>query len=160
MKLELGCGSKPTLGFVHHDRWAHDPYVDVAHALDELLWPWADGSVTDLLAIDVFEHLALEVHIWLAECWRIVAPGGMLTLRLPAYNHPQGYGFRDPTHRRVFHPESLWYFCPNAPGTLWEDFGRYMFGPEYRAWWYLLKSGIEFGVGDIKMVLQKPACTL
>lgn len=153
MKLELGCGAKPTDGYVHHDQWQHDDYVDVVHNLDLLPWPWADESAEEILAIDVMEHLRLEVHEWMAECWRILRPGGKLTVRLPAWNHPQGYSFRDPTHRRVFHLQSLWYFCPNAPGTLWQNFGRYMFGADYRAWWQYVSSEIESG--DIKTILTK-----
>src|SRR5689334_17361913 len=59
MKLELGCGRAPTPGYVHHDRRKHSPHVDVAHDLDELPWPWPDGSCEEILGLDVFEHLHL-----------------------------------------------------------------------------------------------------
>jgi hypothetical protein len=29
MKLELGCGTVPTPGYVHHDRRKHSPHIDV-----------------------------------------------------------------------------------------------------------------------------------
>jgi hypothetical protein len=59
MKLELGCGTAPTPGYVHHDRRRHAPHIEVAHDLDVLPWPWADASWTEVLGLDVFEHLHL-----------------------------------------------------------------------------------------------------
>jgi hypothetical protein len=140
MRLELGCGNKPTPVFIHHDKILHSDHVDLSFDLEILPWPVETNSVSLLLALDVFEHLRLEVHEWLGECWRVVAPTGVLDMRLPSYDHPQGYGFRDVTHRRLFHMESMLYFCPNTPkSTLYENFGRYYWGLDYNKWWRLLK---------------------
>lgn len=152
MRLELGTGNKPTIGFVHQDRWKHSPHIDVAFDLEQLPWPVEDASVTELRAIDVFEHLRLEVQQWLDEAWRVLAPGGKLTMRLPAWNNP--YSWRDPTHRRVFHEESFHYWCPEAPGTVWQDFGRYYFGEGYSKWWKLISVKRE--CNDLLFVLEKP----
>src|SRR5579859_1721361 len=99
MNIELGCGAHPTAGFVHHDRWKHSPHADLSFDLEQLPWPLANDSVDNLRAIDVFEHLRLDVREWLDECWRILKPNGLLTMRLPAWNNH--YSYRDPTHRRV-----------------------------------------------------------
>lgn len=133
MNLELGCGNHPTHGFVHHDRWKHSPHVDLAFDLAVFPWPLADSTVDKLLAIDVFEHLKCDVQTWLDECWRILRVDGTLSMRLPAWDNP--YSWRDPTHQRVFHPESFLYWCPHAKGTVWRDFGRYYFGEGYTKWW-------------------------
>lgn len=146
MRLELGCGSKPTVGYVHHDRWKHSPHVDLEFDLAELPWPLEDGSVAELRAFDVFEHLArtvaisslsviipLQVQEWLDECHRVLNRGGVLHMRLPAYDHH--YSYRDPTHHRVFHLESFLFWCPGGPGTVWQDFGRFYFGKGYDKWW-------------------------
>lgn len=167
MKLELGCGNHPTPGFVHHDRWKHSPHVDLAFELAELPWPLEDDSVDVLLALDVFEHLAeklifpngrelfvpLQVEQWLDECWRVLKPGGLLEMRLPAWNHH--YSWRDPTHQRVFHQESFLYWCPEAPGTVHRDFGRYYFGPDYQKWWR--QQSVEIEAGDFRYKLRKCA---
>lgn len=133
MRIELGSGNHPTPGYVHHDRWRHSQHVDLAFDLAVFPWPLDDGVVTELLAIDVFEHLKCDVQVWLDECWRVLAPGARLTFRVPQWNNP--YSWRDPTHYRVFHKESFLYWCPEAPGTVWQDFGRYYFGEGYAKWW-------------------------
>lgn len=151
MVLELGCGAHPTPGYVHHDRWKHGPQVDLAFDLEHQPWPLPQASVSRLLATDVFEHLKCDVQAWLDECWRVLVPGGELSMRLPAYDNP--YSWRDPTHQRVFHPESFLYWCPHAAGTVWQDFGRYYFGPTYDKWWEQRSVGRE--VKDLRFVLCK-----
>jgi predicted SAM-dependent methyltransferase len=61
----------------------------VAHDLDELPWPWADGSCHEILALDVFEHLHLMPEFWLKEGHRILIFGGMLRLRVPVFGSPR-----------------------------------------------------------------------
>ncbi len=100
MKLELGCGTHPTPGFLHHDRIAHASHVDVSHDLDKLSWPWPDGLCEQLLAIDVFEHLHLLPEAWLRECHRILRHDGILRLRVPIFGSP--WHVIDPTHVRWF----------------------------------------------------------
>lgn len=152
MNLELGTGAKPTPGYLHHDSWKHSPHIDVAFDLEKIEWPIGSSTIDNLLAIDVFEHLRLEVREWLDEARRVLKPGGILTMRLPAFdNH---YSWRDPTHRRVFHPETFYYWCPNAPGTVWENFGRYYFGKDYDKWWNWGSVVREFN--DLKFTLLKP----
>lgn len=151
MKLELGSGNHPTPGYVHHDRWKHSPHVDLAFELEAIPWPLLNGSVERLLATDVFEHLKLDVQVWMDECWRVLRPNGILSMRLPAYDNP--YSWRDPTHQRVFHPESFLYWCPNAKGTVWRDFGRYYFGPGYHQWWE--QKSVEREAKDLRFTLCK-----
>lgn len=150
-KLELGCGNHPEPGWTHHDRWKHSPHVDVAFDLEVMPWPLADASVEKLLATDVFEHLKCDVQTWLDECWRVLIPQGELSLRLPAWNNP--YSWRDPTHYRVFHHESFLYWCPQARGTVWKDFGRYYFGPGYQKWW--TQKSVKSEAEDLRFVLIK-----
>lgn len=151
MRLELGCGNKPAPGFIHHDRWKHSPHVELDFDLEQIPWPLAAGEVEELRAFDVFEHLHLEVQQWLDECWRVLALRGVLDMRLPSWdNH---YSYRDPTHRRVFHSESFLYWCPEAPGTVWTDFGRYYFGPDYNRWWKQME--VIRSAGDWRYKLMK-----
>lgn len=151
MRLELGCGNHPTPGYVHHDRWKHSPHVTVAFELEIIPWPIAEGTVDRLLATDVFEHLKLDVRVWLDECWRVLKVGGELSMRLPAFNNH--YSWRDPTHQRVFHPESFLYWCPHAKGTVWQDFGRYYFGKGYTKWWD--QKSVVTEANDLRFTLCK-----
>ncbi len=123
MKLELGCGTAPTAGYVHHDRRRHSPHVDVVHDLDVLPWPWADGCCAEVLGLDVFEHLHLMPEAWLRECHRILAPGGLLRLRVPVFGSP--WHLIDPTHVRGFHPLNFDYFIRGK--ELWQKYGHYYF---------------------------------
>lgn len=153
MRLELGAGVKPSDGFVHHDRWKHGPHIDLAFPLEVLPWPLEDASVAHLLALDVFEHLKCDVQVWLDECWRVVMPGGLLEFRVPQWNHD--LSFRDPTHCRVFHRQTFHFFCPDAPGTVWQNFGRYYFGETYTKWWSW--GGVVEENKDLRFRLGRPA---
>ncbi|MDP9267268.1 MAG: class I SAM-dependent methyltransferase [Acidobacteriota bacterium] len=126
--------------------------MDLAFDLEVLPWPIESGSVEHLRAIDVFEHLHLEVQQWLDEAWRVLMPGGVLEMRLPAWDHH--YSYRDPTHYRVFHPETFHYWCPNAPGSVWEMFGQFYFGEGYDKWWEFELA--ERNSGDFFYRLRKP----
>ena len=121
MKLELGCGTAPTPGYVHHDRRKHGPHVDVAHDLDILPWPWADGSCAEILGLDVFEHLHRMPAEWLGECHRLLVGGGVLRLRVPVFGTP--WHLIDPTHVRGFHPLNFDYFIRGR--ALHQKYGHY-----------------------------------
>lgn len=154
--LHLGCGHRPLEGAVNHDRWQHAPYVDVAHDLDVLSWPWNDEAFDKVIALDVMEHLRIDVQVWLDECWRILKPGGVLVLRLPAFDNPCSY--RDVTHRRVFHHESFHMFDPDT--QLWQDYGQFYWGPGYNRWWKIeqverVNPDPRYKVGDLGYVLRK-----
>lgn len=151
MRLELGVGVRPTPGYVHHDRIKHGDHIDLAFDLARIPWPVDAESVTDLLATDVFEHLALPIDVWLDEAWRVLAPAGVLSMRLPAFDHDLSY--RDPTHHRVFHPETFDYWDPDR--ALWRDFGRYYF--DTGRWWRVESVARE--VGDLRYVMRKRSAT-
>lgn len=103
MRLNLGCGSDPVTGMVNVDLVAL-PAVDVVHDLDVAPWPWADGSVREILAKDVFEHVDQPVR-FMTESHRVLEPGGTLLMKTPHFRHQDA--FTDPTHRR-FCTEHTW----------------------------------------------------
>ena len=150
--LELGAGNNPSADMVHHDRVRHAPHIDVAWDLDVVPWPWDDEEWFGVWAMDVMEHLKLDVAEWLDECWRILEPHGKLHLRLPAFDNPDS--FRDPTHRRVFHPETFDYWDPET--ELWQEFGSYYFADSDR-WWIV--EGVwrqdDIISGDFRFDLRK-----
>ncbi len=106
--LQLGCGIRPIEGAVNHDKEKHSDFVDVVWDLEVTPWLWADNEFDKIIALDVMEHLRLEVCEWLDECWRILQPNGLLVLRLPAWNHENSH--IDPTHRRLFHQRTFEYY--------------------------------------------------
>ena len=147
--LELGCGVHPTPDAVHHDRIKHSPWVDIAHDLDVLPYPFQDGEYDTVIALDVMEHTHLEIDVWLNELWRIMAEGGTLILRLPAWDNPVSW--RDPTHRKVFHEETFDYWDKSK--QLHKDYGFFYF-QEANKWWKILSVTRANG-NDLGFVLQK-----
>lgn len=99
MRINLGAGSQilSGIGWVNVDRVLL-PGIQCVHDLDALgPWPFADGAAEQIVAQDVFEHVADPIK-FMTECHRILRPGGGLFLRCPYYQGRDAY--TDPTHRR------------------------------------------------------------
>jgi hypothetical protein len=107
VKLNLGAGIHRPQGFhtvdLHH--------ADTVMSLTDFPWPWADGSVSEILASHVLEHFDRHTGlVFLTECWRLLRPDGVLRLAVPDYDlfadcqvsgdwgPIQGYGWRDANH--------------------------------------------------------------
>jgi len=120
MKLLLGCGDEVRPGWIHHDRERHSPHVALVHDLEVRPWPFTPNSAERIEALDVLEHLSDTVGFF-DECHRILQPDGRLKLRVP---HWQGENaWRDPTHKRAFHPDTFAYFDPETNwGTMFGKF--------------------------------------
>lgn len=81
MKLEVGSGYHPTPGFVHLDVNPALP-VDVVGSAWPL--PFRTGSVDELRAVDVLEHLSYrDTDRALREWARVIRPGGRLYVQVP-----------------------------------------------------------------------------
>lgn len=120
MILNLGCGKNPIEGAINHDLWKHEPYIDIAHDLNDYPWPWGTETADEIYALDVLEHLNNLVKS-LEECWRILKVDGILHFAVPYAGDVRAH--RDPTHRWFLTPESLDYFLPGNP---WEKkYGYY-----------------------------------
>jgi hypothetical protein len=110
LKLNLGCGFNKVEGFVNVD--AHplcNP--DVVFDLEQFPWPWADNSVSEILAIHSLEHMGRTTEIWfgiIKEIYRICQPDARLKIAVP---HPRHENFlHDPTHVRVITPTGIAMF--------------------------------------------------
>lgn len=111
MKLNLGAGSDIRAGYVNHDV-APLPGIDVVYDLNRYPWPWADGSVVEVVARDVLEHLDDFVAA-MEEIHRILKPGGKAHIKVPYWNSWCCHA--DPTHRRGFHELTFRFFDPDSP---------------------------------------------
>ena len=96
-RLNLGCGNKLQEGAINHDLHKHRPEVDVTCDLNKTPWPWKDNEFDEISSVSVFEHLEIDLITTLNECWRILKPGGKLSLKFPLYTSPTIRD--DPTHR-------------------------------------------------------------
>ena len=114
MRLNLGAGSNlfNGIGWVNVDRVLL-PGIQCVHDLDAPgPWPFADGVAEQIVAKDIFEHVADPIK-FMTECHRILAPGAGLFIHCPYYRGRDAY--TDPTHRR-FPTEHTFDFW--IPGTL------------------------------------------
>jgi SAM-dependent methyltransferase len=110
VRISLGCGEKDKgEGWVHVDRVAHGAHVDVVHDLDVRPWPFEDGCAERIEAVDVLEHLEDTVGFF-DECWRVLAAGGRLVVQTVHYESANCW--RDPTHKRGYHPDVFYFFDP------------------------------------------------
>jgi predicted SAM-dependent methyltransferase len=83
MKLNLGAGTHRPPGYHTVDLHHADTVMSVA----EFPWPWADATVTEILASHLLEHLDRHTGVgFLAECWRVLVPGGVLRLAVPDFD--------------------------------------------------------------------------
>lgn len=128
LSLNLGSGTQPLDGFVNVDL-VPLPEVDVVHDLDETPWPWKDGEASQILAQDVFEHVAQPIR-FMTEAHRVLGAGGILTLKSPHWRHRDA--FTDPTHRR---------FCTEHTWDYWIR-GTALFERHNRAY-----GGVAFDLG-------------
>ncbi len=82
LRVEIGGGPFPEPGYVHVDadrRSSHLEHVAPAWAL-----PFADGTVEEILAVHVLEHIpAGRVVPTLREWYRVLRPGGLLQVHVP-----------------------------------------------------------------------------
>ncbi len=122
MKLDLGCGDKRREGFVRVDRSSRvEP--DVVLDLEQLPWPWPDGSIDEIVMSHVLEHLGQAPEVFFAiiqELYRVMRPGALLHITVP---HPRSDNFTAaPGHVRPILPLTMMLFSrrkclESAPGT-------------------------------------------
>ena len=110
--LNIGAGNRIIADCVNHDLTVHRPEIDIAHDLNVLPWPWGDESFDKVLAIAVLEHVRHNLIVTVNEIWRILRPGGVLSVKLPHWNADGSY--IDPTHYWRFSLRSLEVFDPDT----------------------------------------------
>ena len=94
-KLNIGCGRdiRPIEeGWVNLDI-REGGGVDVVHDLDRLPLPFDDDSFDEVYASHVLEHV-LRWENLLHDIYRIMKPGGVLTIRVPYGLDPTAYHIR------------------------------------------------------------------
>lgn len=110
-RLNLGAGTDIIPGWVNHDVAAL-PEIDCVHDLNCRPWPWESGSIAEIKAYDVLEHLDDFIPA-MEEIWRVLAPGGICRVSVPYWN--SWCAAADPTHRRGFHEITFQFFDPASP---------------------------------------------
>lgn len=80
LRLNVGGGADHRAGYINVD--LREDVADVVAPADQL--PYDDGTVSEILAMDILEHFPpFRTQDVLAEWRRVLAPGGRLTVRVP-----------------------------------------------------------------------------
>jgi len=81
MKLEIGCGQRPTPGYIHND-------LNSFEGVDIVSNPWEidlpPGTLSEVLALGVIEHLTYgQVELTFQKINQILQPGGEFVFDVP-----------------------------------------------------------------------------
>lgn len=103
--LHLGCGTniKPN---AHNVDILDLDGVDETVDLSEIPWSYEDNSWSHIVAEHVFEHLP-DMQETLAECARILKPGGTLRVVFPIGQN----AIADPDHQHQWIWDTAEYYC-------------------------------------------------
>jgi predicted SAM-dependent methyltransferase len=107
VKLNIGCGTDKQDGFVNIDV-SEIVQPDLVLDCTTYPWPYEDGGVSQIRAVDFFEHVFNPIPCF-NECWRVLAPEGTLYIEVPLAGTVDYY--KDPTHVRPFVPQTFKYFA-------------------------------------------------
>lgn len=129
-KLHIGCGPMVMEGWLNTDmapaRERGVVYLDITEPM-----PFADGSFRYIYSEHLIEHVSLEAAAsHLRECYRILAPGGVLRIATPDLQFLLDYysGREMSPVQREFLAEMVEYFHPKiavrSPTILFNDFVR------------------------------------
>jgi len=116
MKLNLGCGADLRgLPWTNVD-WRfpkNAPGTNLCWDLNETPLPFQTDSIEEIYASHILEHLE-DYEELVLDCHRMLAPGGILNIRVP-------YGFYPVWgHKRSFIPETLDY-CIKTGAVMRKD---------------------------------------
>ena len=111
MKLNIGSGLTRIDGFTNIDSVQctdskGNKYTDIICDIEKEPLPFEDNSVDEIACYEVLEHLNNLIFA-MNEMWRVLEPGGILKGKVPG---TWSGSVADPTHKRIFVPESFDYF--------------------------------------------------
>lgn len=109
LKLDIGCGTSKSAGFIGIDILPFDG-VDIVHDLNQFPYPFENGSVEEILMDNVLEHLNKPLLV-MDEAYRICKNNAKVTVAVPYFR--SFYAIIDPTHRNFFGVYWFNYFDPS-----------------------------------------------
>lgn len=127
MRLELGSGYNPAPGFFHLDLNPNAPGVDIVGPAYPLPPEITAGSVDEMRAVDVLEHLSYRDTAPALAGWaQALAPGGRLYVQVPDAETVMRWFVRQPSRLLRNLPPEL----PQTPlvGAAWRLLGGHADG--------------------------------
>jgi len=150
-KLELGCGGKPSKGYLHQDITQLEG-IELDFQCNPWEIPIKENSLSEILALGMMEHLRYEdFRKTLKHSYKILKKGGEFLFDVPdmkiwseyLYNLTHGQKNKNP-----FSPEHIW-----ATMYGWQRWP----GDEHKCGWtkeMLLKEVKKFGYSKIEEGVQ------
>lgn len=130
IRLDLACGQNKREGFTGVDAVEME-CVDIVCDLESFPWQWEDNSVDELHCSHYIEHTS-DLTAFMDECWRILKPGGQMTVVAPYYTSVRCW--QDPTHKRAISENTFLYYNKG-----WRE--------EARLSHYAIKADFDFSYG-------------
>lgn len=114
LKIDLGCGSRPKIGYYSLDLLEMTG-VDMVADLNKPLDMLPDNSCSHIFSNHVFEHIQ-DLNILMDEIFRIAKQDAIIEIVVPHFSNV--FGYSDPTHVRLFGTYSFYYYVSrsNQPG--------------------------------------------
>jgi SAM-dependent methyltransferase len=110
MKLNIGAGYQKIEGCINIDI-VQTGIIDVVMDIEKEPLPYPDNSVDEIYCYETLEHLGNLIFV-MNEMWRVLKPSGILKGKVPG---TWSGAIADPTHKRIFVPESFDYFTGINP---------------------------------------------
>lgn len=172
VKLDIGCGKNKREGFIGIDQFPMDGVDIVIDVRSEQLG-YENNSVDEINASHFLEHLTAKERVFLLnEFYRVLKPGGIVTIVTPHWASNRAYG--DFTHQWPPVSEMFYYYLSkkwrdsNAPHTDIEynpegyacDFQAtwgYSYNPELNS---RHQEHIQFALANYKEVILDMVATL
>lgn len=110
LKLNLGCGKRALPGFLNVDRLPGKG-IDFVLDLEDYPWPWPDGSIQQINARHIIEHMVFPER-FIREIYRVLKSGGLLSLVAP---HARHWSTFVPGHRSFWTERSMSLFVAGEP---------------------------------------------
>ena len=82
------------------------PNIDVVHNLNITPWPFQSRQYGNVWAHHLVEHLDNLIS-FMDEAWRVLTPGGSLSLTTPLAGGDIDLEWADPTHKRCYRLHSF-----------------------------------------------------
>lgn len=125
LKIELGCGDRPTPGYLHQD-------VTELVSLDFHCQPWQinlpEGSISEVIAIGVMEHLRFkEFYMTIDHVNKLLEKGGVFIFDVPDMKIWSKYLYA------VTHGETCPFTKEHVYSTMW-GWQRWT-GDEHKSGW-------------------------
>lgn len=155
MKINIGCGGSPLLGYENIDqdsiedlriRYPGRKFSDslILKNYNIFSLPYDDGSIDEILADGLLEHLSFkEEPIFLKEMYRVLKEGGKFSLSVPDFEETCKAWLNAKDDWKDFYQDSDEAILKNH----W--FGTYTYDYENR-WGYLMATfyGSQNGIGQ------------